>query len=118
MNRLGCEVGFPSYLLIDKDSGMMKAFKQTQVKLKNMEFVMQKEHGIKFSTCPVAGHNFHGLVERKIRTVQDCLEESGFAKMKFHATGLQTTLKLIENDINNLPLGYSPMEEMVIILLF
>ena len=107
VNRLGCEVGFPSYLLIDKDSGMMKAFKEAQVELKNMEFVMQREHGIKFSTCPVSGHNFHGLVERKIRTVQDCLEESGFAKLKFHATGLQTTLKLIENDINNLPLGYS-----------
>ena len=107
VNRLGCEVGFPSFLLIDQDSGMMKAFKEANVELKDLDFVMQKEKGIKFRTCPVSGHNFHGLVERKIRTVQDCLEESGFANLKFHATGLQTTLKLIENDINNLPMGYS-----------
>ena len=27
LNRLGCEVGFPSYFLIDKDSGIMRALK-------------------------------------------------------------------------------------------
>ena len=27
--------------------------------------------------------------------------------MRLHATGLQTVLKLIENDLNNLPLGFS-----------
>ena len=27
--------------------------------------------------------------------------------MRLHATGLQTVLKLIENDLNNLPFGYS-----------
>ena len=107
VNRLGCEVGFPSFLLIDQDSGIMKALKEADVELQNIELVMQKERSVKFRTCPVSGHNFHGLVERRIRTVQECLEESGFANLKFHATGLQTTLKLIENDINNLPMGYS-----------
>ena len=107
VNRLGCEVGFPSFLLIDQDSGIMKALKEADVELQNLELVMQKERSVKFRTCPVSGHNFHGLVERRIRTVQECLEESGFANLKFHATGLQTTLKLIENDINNLPMGYS-----------
>ena len=107
VNRLGCEVGFPSFLLVDQDSGILKALKEADVEVRNLQFVLQKERSIKFKTCPVSGHNFHGLVERKIRTVQECLEESQFAKMKYHATGLQTVLKLVENDINNLPLGYA-----------
>ena len=85
----------------------MKALYEADDELQNLELVMQKERSIKFRTCCVSGHNFHCLVERRIKTLQECLEESGFANLKFHATGLQTTLKLIENDINNLPMGYS-----------
>ena len=100
VNRLGCEVGFPSFLLVDQDSGILKALKEANVDLKDLQFMLQKERNIKFKTCPVSGHNFHGLVERKIRTAQECLEESEIAKMKFHATGPQTVLKLVENDMN------------------
>ena len=107
VNRLGCEVGFPSFLLVDQDSGILKALKEAKVELMDLQFLFQKERDIKFKTCPVSGHNFHGLVERKIRSVQECLEECGFDKMKLHATGLQTVMKLIENDINNLPMGFS-----------
>ena len=62
---------------------------------------------MKFKTCPVSGHNYHGLVERKIRTVQECLDKCDVDKMRLHATGLQTFCKLIENEMNNLPCGYS-----------
>ena len=93
VNRLGGEVGFPSFLLIDQDSGIMKALVEADDELQNLELVMQKERSIKFRTCCVSGHNFHCLVERRIKTLQECLEESGFANLKFHATGLQTTLK-------------------------
>ena len=34
------------------------------------------------------------------------MEKAGIFKLKLHATGLQTVLKLIENEMNNLPLGY------------
>ena len=49
----------------------------------------------------------HGAVERKIKTIQECLEKCDFANLRCHATGLQTLMKLIENEINNVPLGYS-----------
>ena len=39
--------------------------------------------------------------------MSECLDQSGFSKLKYHAIGLQTVLKLIENDLNNQPLGYS-----------
>ena len=107
INRLGCETGFPSFVLADQDSGILKVMKEAEVNLKNLEMILYKERGIKFRTCPVSGHNYHGGVERRIKSVQDCLEKIDVANMRLHATGLQTLLKLIENDLNNLPLGYS-----------
>lgn len=49
----------------------------------------------------------NGLAEQKIRSVSECLEAAGILKMRLHTTGFQTVLKLIENDLNNLPFGYS-----------
>ena len=107
VTRLSCEVGVPNYILVDQESSILKVLKEAEINLKDVQLVLYKERGIKFRTCPVQGHNYHGTVERKIRTVQDCLEKIEIAKMRIHATGLQTLLKLIENDINNVPLGYS-----------
>jgi hypothetical protein len=45
-------------------------------------------------------------VERVIRSVQESFQDSGLLKKRYHATGLQTLAKLIENSYNNLPLGY------------
>ena len=107
VNRLGCEVGIPSFVLVDQDSGILKVLKEAEVNVRDLQLVLHKEKGIRFRTCPVSGHNFHGAVERKIRSVQECLEKSEIEKQRLHATGLQTALKLIENDMNNLPLGYT-----------
>ena len=107
LTRLGCEVGFPNHFLIDQDSSLLKVLKEAEVDLLNLQLLIKKEFGTNFTTCPVSGHNFHGLVERKIRSVDECLNKSGVSKMILHATGLQTLLKLIENDHNNLPMGYS-----------
>ena len=35
------------------------------------------------------------------------MEKSDFSNLRVHATGLQTVMKLVENDLNNLPMGYS-----------
>ena len=39
--------------------------------------------------------------------MQESLTEACLQNKRLHATGLQTLLKLIENQLNNLPLGYS-----------
>ena len=39
--------------------------------MKDLELRSYKEHGIICKIAPVSGHNFTGLVERKIRTVQE-----------------------------------------------
>ena len=107
LTRLGCEVGMPKLFLIDKDSGIMATLKDAEVEMLDASLTVFKEHGVRFETCPVAGHNAHGLVERKIKTAQELLERSGFASMRMHTTGLQTTVKLVENMMNNTPYGFS-----------
>ena len=107
VTRLCCEVGAPSTMLVDQDSGILKALKEAEVDIRDLNLLLHKEKGIKFKTCPVSGHNYHGLVERKIRTVQECLDKHEVNGMRLHATGLQTFCKLIENEMNNLPCGYS-----------
>ena len=107
LTRLGCEIGMPKLFLIDKDSGIMATLKDAEVEMLDASLQVYKEHGVRFETCPVAGHNAHGLVERKIKTAQELMEKSGFATVRMHTTGLQTTVKLVENMMNNSPYGFS-----------
>ena len=107
LSRLGCEQGFPKYLLLDQESSFMKTVRDAEINLKDLQLLSYKEHGIKCVVAPVAGHNFTGLVERKIQTVQKVFEKINFKNTHVHATGLQTIAKLVENDLNNLPLGFS-----------
>ena len=107
LTRLGCEIGMPKLFLIDQDSGIMAALKGAEIEMLDASLQVYKEHGVRFETCPVAGHNVHGLVERKIRTAQELMDKSGVSNLRMHTTGLQTTVKLVENMMNNTPYGYS-----------
>ena len=107
ITRLSCEIGVPKFLMIDGDDTIKKALRELQVDLKDLEHKLHTEKGIIFDVCPVSGHNQHGQVERVIRSVQESLSDCGVDKLRLHATGLQTFLKLVENTYNNAPLGYS-----------
>ena len=113
LTRLGCEIGIPTYMLADQDSGILKVLKEADIQVADLQVFLYKEKGVKFRTCPVAGHNYHGIVERKIRTVQECLDKCDLNTQRLHATGLQTLAKLIENNLNNLPLGFGYAREGV-----
>ena len=107
ISRLSCEVGIPKVILMDKDSAFLMAVSEVEYSYVDAQLKLQRELGIEFITCPVSGHNVHGQVERRIRSIQQSLEEAGLKTKKLHATGLQTLLKLTENQLNNMPLGYS-----------
>ena len=107
LTRLGCEQGFPKYLILDQDSSFMKAVEEAEISLKDLQLRSFKEHGILCEKAPVSGHNFTGLVERKIKTVQECFSKINLESQRLHATGLQTLAKLVETSINNLPMGFS-----------
>ena len=106
ITRLSCEVGVPKFIIVDKDTGIMKALTDCEVSMKDLQLYFFKEKGIQFRTVPVSGHNMTGMVERKIKSVQECLEKMDVEKLRLHATGYQTLFKLVENDLNNLPFGY------------
>ena len=107
LTRLSCEVGVPSFVLTDKDSRIMKALRDAEIIIKDLQYVLHKEKGIKFSTCPVSGHNYSGACEGRIRILNEALVKCDVGNARLHATGYQTLCKLIENDMNNLPFGYS-----------
>ena len=104
--RLGCEVGYPRHVYCDQDSAGMSAFEIAEAELRDLKLTLYREKKISFSVCPVTGHDRHGHVERVIRSVQESFEDCGLQKTIIHATGLQTLCKLVENQYNNLPLGY------------
>ena len=93
--------------MMDQDPALIKAMSEVEFRYQDTKLRLHEELGIEFFTCPVSGHNQHGQVERRIRTVQESLAESGIQNKRLHATGLQTMMKLTENQLNNLPIGYS-----------
>ena len=105
LTRLSCEVGTPANLLIDQEASLMKSLREGEVDLLNIKLEIQRRAGVNFEVCPVQGHNHHGLVERKIKSAQLGLEKCGAGKLRLHATGAQSLVKVIENDLNNTPLG-------------
>ena len=56
-------------ILTDQDSGIMKALTDCEVSHKDLQHVIYKEKGIVFKTCPVSGHNFHGLEALNLTTI-------------------------------------------------
>ena len=49
----------------------MKAVRDAELDLRDIDQKTFKEKGVRCETAPVSGHNFTGLVERKIRTGQN-----------------------------------------------
>ena len=46
LTRLGCECGFPKFVLLDQESSFMKAVRDAEISLKDLQLCAYKEHGI------------------------------------------------------------------------
>merc|ERR1711867_268831 len=90
VNRLGCEVGMPSLILIDQDNGIMKAFNEAEINIKDIDLVLFEENKLRLKTCLASGYNINRLAEQKIRPVFESLESAEILKMKLHVTKFQT----------------------------
>ena len=55
ITRLAAEVGFPKYLMIDADSAIIKALREAEVDLRDLQQKLFSEKGVFFTVCPVAG---------------------------------------------------------------
>ena len=74
LTRLCCEVGAPARLLIDRDSAFMKVLEEGHIDILDVESHMRKKTTMSFQLCPVDGHNFHGLVESTINSIQSAFK--------------------------------------------
>ena len=105
--RLSAEVGVPSMVHVDEESGAVAGFKIAELDFLDLQHQLQNQLGISFSTCPVSGHHQHGQVERVIRSIKETFQDHKLNQKRLHSMGWQTFCKLAENAYNNLPIGYS-----------
>ena len=105
-NRFFAEATVPKICFPDKDSAILKALSHGEVSLLGQDGVLARERGILFQTCPAQAHNAHGRIEARIKMVQECFERSGLKGTKLHTLGWQTIAKVIEREVNSIPLGY------------
>ena len=105
-SRFFDETTVPKVMLPDADGALLKAFTRGEIALTDIAGNLYKVKGIHFEVCPPQGHSAHGKVERKIRTLQEALSSSNLKGSRCTATGYMTIAKAIENEVNNVPIGY------------
>ena len=105
-NRFFAEACVPKICFPDKDKAILQALSEGEVDIFGQDGILARVRGISFQTCPAQGHSAHGRIERKIRSIQDCLDKSGMQKMRLPSLGWQTVAKQVEHEVNSVPLGY------------
>ena len=83
--RLCLEVGIPTKVHVDLDSGAMAGFRTAELDVLDLQHKLHTQFGISFSTCPKGGHDQHGLVEAIIKSLQETFNECGLGNKRIHA---------------------------------
>ena len=58
--RLSAEVGIPSKVHVDQESGALAGFQSVELDYRDLQHRLWTQFGISFLTCPVGGHEQHG----------------------------------------------------------
>ena len=103
-SRFACEVGFPSKLLVDPGSQVVKGCEEMSLNMCNMRGALKRECGVDFDKCPVGGHNYQGKVERKIRVIKESISETAHLQ-RLTTLQWETLCSEIANSINNHPVA-------------
>ena len=104
-SRFSDDAGFPTLLLIDEGSQLVRGCANMSINMSNVQGVLRTEFGVQFQTCPVGGHNFHGKAERKIKAVQETIDKGIPPKTKLSTIEWETLCSNVANTINNLPVA-------------
>ena len=103
---LSCEIGIPKKLYIDQDRANSCGLEQEEINIHDLQHQLDRKLGVDFEVFPALGYNQHGRVECILRSVQESFDDCGLVRGRYTTTTLQTLAKLVENNYNNLPLGY------------
>ena len=103
--RFSSRFGHPSRMYIDEGSQLMKACRSMEINLVDLTHSLNSQYqvGIKYQTCPVGGHNAHGIVERSIREVKK-LFNLLYSGLRLDILTYETAFLSISNELNNLPI--------------
>lgn len=103
--RFASRYGHPSELRIDEGSQLLSACRNMELSIMDISDFLSINHqvGIKFSTCPVAGHNAHGMVERSIKEIKSMLNKV-YKGLKLDILSTETCFSWIASELNNLPI--------------
>lgn len=103
--RFSARYGHPAKLFIDAGGQLMKACNDMEISVADLTRNVNTQYGtqVDFETCPVGGHNAHGIVERSIREVRKIFQ-AVFGGLKIDIMGYETAFAYISNELNSLPL--------------
>ena len=102
--RFSCEVGYPKIMLIDEGSQLVKGCQEMMLNFRDIQQQLHQNQKVEFEVCPVGGHNMHGKVERKIKSVKESIEKM-LHNERISVLQWETTASQISNSINDLPLA-------------
>ena len=108
--RFSCRFGYPKQLMPDEGSQLVKGCKDMVISFSDVSQKLYTEYGVQFKTCPVAAHNVHGKVERKIQHVKRSLEKT-LNNDRLSILQWETLIQQICNSINNLPIGLGNLSD-------
>ena len=63
VTRLSCEIAVPKKLFIDQDRASICGLENVEFDMRGVQHQLERQHGVDFEECPVAGHNQHRHVE-------------------------------------------------------
>ena len=103
--RFTSRFSHPNKLYIDEGSQLVKACKEMKFNILDITKSLNSKAmtGIEYVTCPVGGHNAHGMVERSIKEIKK-LFTTVYSGLRLDIMSYETAFAWTSNELNNLPL--------------
>ena len=103
--RFASRYGHPSEIRIDEGSQLVSACKKMELSMLDITDFLSINHkvGVTYSTCAVAGHNSHGMVERSIKEIKNLLNKV-YKGLRLDILSFETCFSWIASELNNLPI--------------
>ena len=105
-NKFFCETTVPKIVYPDQEGGLIKALRDGEVDLVDLSGTLSRQKGVMFVDVVPQGHSAHGRIEKRIHMLQQTLEKSEMRNSRTTVAGWQTLAKIIEREVNSVPLGY------------
>ena len=102
--RFSCDSGYPKILLTDEGSQIIKGCEGMILNFRDAQHKLLTGMQVELEVCPVGGHNMHGKVERKIKSIKESLSRT-ITNERLSILQWETIGAEIGNSINDLPLA-------------